>query len=88
MNKSPSINFDKVRKKIVGNENNNKYLIKILIVIIYSFLNLLLLLKYKPSFIRRDRSYLPKEEDKISYVKLGMFYILFEIPLFLYLFLS
>ncbi len=88
MNKSPSINFDKVRKKIVGNENNNKYLIKILIVIIYSFLNLLLLLKYKPSFIRRDRSYLSKEEDKISYVKLGMFYILFEIPLFLYLFLS
>lgn len=91
MGKSPSINFNKdfesIRKRIglTSCLNDGKNKICLLIVILYSFLTLLLFVQYKPRIICSDKR---EEENKISYLKLFMYYILVMFPLILYLFLS
>jgi hypothetical protein len=89
MPKSPSVNFESIRKKVemrdIKNDMRNK--ISMILVVMYSFLSLLLLIYTRPSFICRD-SYNKNEYDKISYAKLFMYYILIQIPLFFYLFFS
>lgn len=89
MPKSPSVNFESIRRKIempdIKDSMKNK--ITMLLVILYAFLTLLLLIYNKPSFICKD-SYAYDKKNRISYVKLFMCYILIQLPLFFYLIFS
>ena len=92
MRKSPTLNtidknFSKLKKKfgIKSNDTNSKYFS--FIIILYIFVTFLLLLYYKPKQICKEK--MPYEEsNNISYSKFLLYYLLLQIPLFIYIICS
>jgi hypothetical protein len=86
MGKSPSLdiiknNLSGIKKKLENNKKN----ITFLFIILYLFLTLYLLLRYKPKLICHDTSDILQDRKNISYTKFILYYLLIQIPIFLYL---
>lgn len=85
MPKSPSLdiinnNFLNIKNKL----DKKKNLLTFLFIFIYMFTTLFLLLKYKPKIICNDNISINNNKT-ISYTKLVLYYLIIQIPLFLYL---
>jgi ABC-type oligopeptide transport system ATPase subunit len=86
MGKSPSLdvindNFLNIKDKL-----NKKKKITFLFVILYLFLSLYLLIKYKPKMVcKNNTTDFIDDRKTISYTKFVLYYLLIQIPLFLYI---
>jgi hypothetical protein len=93
MNKSPTLynienNFSQIKRKLgikrdIKDKSNN-----FIIVILYMTVVLTILLYFKPKFICNQlRPYDDNNESrKLSYIKFVLFYLLLNIPLFLFMY--
>ena len=96
MRKSPTLNsidknFSKLKRKLGlrSSDDNTTSKYFSLIIILYLFVTLLLLLYYKPKQICHEkRPYEEEDNYKISYSKLFLYYLLLQIPLFIYILCS
>jgi hypothetical protein len=91
MPSSPTIqnitsNFNKMKKKL-GMDSGDIYVMKhyYIILLLYPFIILCALLWFRPRIILEDNS---KEEKCICYKKLIMWFVLFQLPIFLYYILN
>ena len=92
MPSSPTIdnitsNFNKMKKKLGMDSGDVSSLIKhyYIILLLYPFIILCVLLWFRPRIILEDTE---KTEKYISYKKLIMWFVLLQLPLFLYYLLN
>lgn len=95
MRKSPTLNsidknFSKLKRKlgVRSNDHNTTSKYFSLIIILYLFVTLLFLLYYKPKQICHEKRPYEEENYNISYSKLFLYYLLLQIPLFIYILCS
>jgi len=98
MSKSPTLhsiedNFSRIKRKLGlkrdksnGSNGSNRSNGNIIFTLLYMIVTLVVLISFKPKIVCKEKMpYEDGNESKISYTRFLLFYILLQIPLFIYI---